>query len=66
MKVNYLHSEVLTFERVEILRDLRMGQYGRHRRHQPAARGAGPARGQHGGDLRRSDKEGFLRQAPPR
>jgi excinuclease ABC subunit B len=27
MKVNYLHSEVLTIERVEILRDLRMGQY---------------------------------------
>jgi len=27
MKVNYLHSEVQTIERVEILRDLRLGQY---------------------------------------
>ncbi len=26
-KVNYLHSEIQTIERVEILRDLRMGQY---------------------------------------
>ena len=27
IKVHYLHSEVLTLERVEILRDLRLGQY---------------------------------------
>ncbi len=27
VKVNYLHSEVQTIERVEILRDLRLGQY---------------------------------------
>jgi excinuclease ABC subunit B len=27
IKVHYLHSEVQTFERVEILRDLRLGQY---------------------------------------
>ncbi|MGC9356597.1 MAG: excinuclease ABC subunit UvrB [Anaerolineae bacterium] len=27
MKVNYLHSEIHTIERVEILRDLRLGQY---------------------------------------
>lgn len=27
IKVNYLHSEVQTIERVEILRDLRLGQY---------------------------------------
>ncbi len=27
IKVTYLHSEVQTFERVEILRDLRLGQY---------------------------------------
>ena len=36
-KVQYLHSEVQTIERVEILRDLRLGQYRRNCRYQPVA-----------------------------
>ena len=27
IKVNYLHSEIKTLERIEIIRDLRMGTY---------------------------------------
>ena len=44
VKVQYLHSEVDTLERVAILRDLRLGVFD-VRRHQPAARGHRPARG---------------------
>ena len=29
IKVNYLHSEIKTLERIEIIRDLRMGTYCR-------------------------------------
>ena len=49
IKVHYLHSEIETLERVEILRDLRAGRLRRGGGHQPAARGAGPARGVAGG-----------------
>ena len=43
VKVRYLHSDIDTLERVEILRDLRRGDLRRARRHQPAARRARPA-----------------------
>ena len=45
LKVAYLHSDIGTLERVEILRDLRIGHVRLPRRHQPAPRGARPARG---------------------
>ena len=44
IKVHYLHSEIDTLERIEILRDLRLGVYDVVVGHQPAARGARPAR----------------------
>ena len=37
VKVRYLHSDIDTLERVEILRDLRRGVVRRAGRHQPAA-----------------------------
>ena len=45
VKVRYLHSDIETLERVEILRDLRRGDVRRAGRHQPAPRGARPAGG---------------------
>ena len=43
-------SDIDTVERVEIIRDLRLGVLRRAGGHQPAARGAGPARGVAGRD----------------
>ena len=37
VRVRYLHSEVDTIERIEILRDLRLGRVRRPRGHQSAA-----------------------------
>ena len=45
IRVRYLHSEVDTLRRVELLRELRHGRVRRAGRHQPAARGPRPARG---------------------
>ena len=53
IRVRYIHSDIETIERVEIIRDLRRGDVRRPGRHQPAARGARPARGVAGGDPRR-------------
>ena len=53
IKVRYLHSEIDTLERIQIIRDLRLGEYDVARRGQPAARGARPARGLAGRDPRR-------------
>ncbi len=53
VRTRYLHSEVDTLKRIELLRELRMGGVRRARRHQPAARGPRPARGLPGGDPRR-------------
>ena len=53
VRVRYLHSDVDTVERVEIIRDLRLGEVRRAGRHQPAARGPRPARGVAGRDSRR-------------
>ena len=39
MKVRYLHSDIKTLERMEILRELRKGAFDVLDRHQPAARG---------------------------
>ena len=44
VRVRYLHSDIETLERVEILRDLRRGEFDVLVGHQPAAGGAGPAR----------------------
>jgi excinuclease ABC subunit B len=52
VRVRYLHSEIDALERSAILRDLR-GRVRRARRHQPLARGSGPARGGAGGGARR-------------
>ena len=60
IRVRYLHSEVDTLRRVELLRELRHGRVRRAGRHQPAARGPRPARGVAGAILD-ADKEGFLR-----
>ncbi len=46
----YLHSEIQTLERVEILSDLRKGEFRRAGRDQPAARRDGFAGGVAGGD----------------
>ena len=54
VKVQYLHSEVDTLERVAILRDLRLGRVRRPRRDQPPPRGDRPARG----DARRDPRRG--------
>ena len=53
VKVQYLHSEVDTLERVAILRDLRLGVFDVPGRHQPPARGDRPARGDAGRHPRR-------------
>ena len=53
VKVRYLHSDIDTLERVEILRDLRRGVFDVLVGHQPAARRARPARSLAGGDPRR-------------
>ena len=45
VRVRYLHSDVDTLRRVELLTELRAGRLRRARRHQPAARGPRPARG---------------------
>ena len=53
IRVRYLHSEVDTLERVEILRGPAARRVRRARRHQPAAGGPRPARGVAGRDPRR-------------
>ena len=53
IRVRYLHSEVDTLRRIELLRELRHGRVRRPGRHQPAPRGPRPARGVAGGDPRR-------------
>ena len=53
IRVRYLHSEVDTLERVEILAVAAARRVRRARRHQPAAGGARPARGVAGRDPRR-------------
>ena len=53
VRCRYMHSEIETLERVKLLAGLRKGEYRRADRHQPAARGARPARGFAGGDSRR-------------
>ena len=53
VRTRYLHSEVDTLRRIELLRELRLGLVRRPGRHQPAARGTRPARGLAGGDPRR-------------
>ena len=52
-RVRYLHSEIDTLERIQIIRDLRLGRVRRAGRGQPAARGTGPPRGVAGRDPRR-------------
>ncbi len=39
LRVRYMHSDVDTMERIEIIRDLRLGAFDVPGRHQPAARG---------------------------
>ena len=53
IRVRYLHSEVDTLRRVELLRELRQGEFDVLVGHQPAPRGPRPARGVAGGDPRR-------------
>ena len=53
IRVRYLHSEIDTLERIQIIRDLRLGRVRRPGRRQPAARGPRPARGLPGRDPRR-------------
>ena len=47
---HYLHSDIETLNRVEILRDLRLGVYDVVVGHQPVEGGAGPAGSEPGGD----------------
>ena len=56
VRVRYLHSDVDTLERIEIIRDLRKRRVRRAGRHQPLARGARSARGVAGGDPRRRQR----------
>ncbi len=63
IKARYLHSDIGTLERVEILRDLRAGRVRLPCRHQPAARGPRSARGLARGDPRRG--QGGLPAKPP-
>ncbi len=51
-KVQYLHSEVQTIERVEILRDLRLGQYDVIVGINLLREGTRSARSEHGRDSR--------------
>ncbi len=53
IKVRYLHSEIDTLERIQIVRDLRLGRVRRAGRSQPPTRGPRPTRGLPGGDPRR-------------
>ncbi len=50
VKVRYIHSDVETLERIEIIRDLRLGVYDVPRRHQFVARGIGYSRMRLGGN----------------
>ncbi len=60
LRVRYMHSDVDTIERIEIIRDLRLGAFDILGRHQPFARGAGhPECGLVA--ILDADKEGFLR-----
>ncbi len=52
-RVQYLHSDIDTIQRIEILRSLRLGRVRRAGGHQPAARRSRPTRGLPGGDPRR-------------
>ena len=52
-KVRYLHSEIDTLERIQIIRELRLGEFDILVGREPAARGARPARGVARGDPRR-------------
>jgi len=61
IRVRYLHSEVDTLRRVELLRELRMGEFDVLVGIKPAARGPRPARGVVGWSILDADKEGFLR-----
>ncbi len=40
IKVNYMHSDIKALERMEIIRDLRIGKFDVLVRHQPIKRGA--------------------------
>ena len=50
VRVRYLHSEVDTIRRIELLKELRQGEYDVLVGHQPAPRGPRPARGVAGVD----------------
>ena len=50
VKVRYLHSDIDTLERIEIIRDLRLGVFDVLVGHQPAARGARHSGMRAGGD----------------
>ena len=52
VKVRYLHSDVDTLERIEIIRDLRLGSFRRAGGHQSFARGPGHPGMRAGGDPR--------------
>ena len=52
-RVRYLHSEIDTLERIQIIRDLRLGEFDVLVGREPAARGARPARGHARRDHRR-------------
>ena len=49
-RVQYLHSDIDTIQRIEILRSLRLGEFDILVGHQPLARGTRPARGLPGRD----------------
>ena len=53
LKVRYMHSDVETLERIEIIRDLQARRVRRAGRHQPAARRARHSRMRAGGDFGR-------------
>ena len=65
VRVRYLHSEVDTLERIQIIRELRLGEFDVLVGREPAARGAGPARGVARGDPRRR-QGGLPARARPR
>ena len=50
IRVRYLHSDIQTMERMELIRDLRLGEYRRSGGYQPAARGPGSSGGCPGSD----------------
>ena len=56
VKVRYLHSDIDTLERIQILRDLRRGRVRCARRHQPATRRPGHPRGLTRCDPRRGQR----------